>query len=147
MTSYSTFLFCTHFIYFPIGEYLLSKQIGQGMIFRKILAQEPGAAKVTKSYFHRLPALKRFYRASKFSLLNSTYLTQNLKTKLRTFPSSSRIYSPIKIRGKLAMGTNEQTNKQKLQLYMYKDTPLFLNQTHLVRRSTVLSQPTRTPTI
>jgi len=36
---------------------------------------KPSAAMLTKSYFRRLPALERFYRETKFSLLNSTHLT------------------------------------------------------------------------
>ena len=35
----------------------------------KVLTWEPSAAKVTKSYSRRLPALERFYRETKFSLL------------------------------------------------------------------------------
>ncbi len=39
------------------------------------LAWEPSIAKVTESYFHRLPALERFYRETKFSILKSTHST------------------------------------------------------------------------
>ena len=42
-------------------------------------------------YSRRLPALGRFYRETKFSLLKSTNLTENLKTKLRKFPWLSRV--------------------------------------------------------
>ena len=63
-----------------------------------ILAWEPSAANVTKNYSRRLPALKRFYRENKFSLLNSTYLNlepQNQATNIPVgLPSS-----PIKILG------------------------------------------------
>ena len=47
----------------------------------QVLAWKPSAAKVTKSYSRRLPALER----TKFSLLKSTHLTKNLKTNLSTF--------------------------------------------------------------
>ena len=56
-----------------------------------ILAWEPSAAKVTKSYSSRLPALERFYRETKFTLLKSIHSTKNLKTKLRTFQWVSRV--------------------------------------------------------
>ena len=39
------------------------------------LAWEPSAAKVTKCYFRRLPALERFYWETKFLLLKSTHST------------------------------------------------------------------------
>ena len=38
-------------------------------------AWEPSAAQVTNSYSRRLPALERFYRETKFSLLKSTHST------------------------------------------------------------------------
>ena len=41
----------------------------QDYYFIYILAWEPSAAKVTKSYSRRLPALERFYRALKSVLL------------------------------------------------------------------------------
>ena len=47
-----------------------------------ILAWEPSAVKVTKSYFRRLPALGWFYQENKFSLLKSTHSIKSLKTKL-----------------------------------------------------------------
>ena len=43
--------------------------------FIYILASEPGAATVTKSYSSRLPALGQFYRETKCSLFKSTQST------------------------------------------------------------------------
>ena len=40
-----------------------------------VLAWEPSAAKVTKTYFRRLPALEVFNRETKFSLIKSTNST------------------------------------------------------------------------
>ena len=45
------------------------------LFYIKTIAWEPSAAKVTKSYSRRLPALDRFYRETKFSLLKSTHST------------------------------------------------------------------------
>ena len=42
---------------------------------RDYSAWELSAAQVTKSYSHRLPALKQFYRETKCSLLNSNHST------------------------------------------------------------------------
>ena len=41
--------------------------------FISVLDWEPSAAKVTKSYSHRLPALERFYLGTTFSLLKLTH--------------------------------------------------------------------------
>ena len=38
-----------------------------------MIAWEPSAAKVTKSYSCRLPALERFYLETEFSLFKSTH--------------------------------------------------------------------------
>ena len=38
------------------------------LVYMSLLAWEPSAAQVTKSYSPRLPALGRFYRETKFSL-------------------------------------------------------------------------------
>ena len=56
-----------------------------------LLAWEPSAVQVTKSYSCHLPALKRFYRETKILLLKSTKLTLNLKIKLWTFPWVFRV--------------------------------------------------------
>ena len=55
------------------------------------IAWKPSAAKVTKSYSRRLPALERFFRETKFSLFKSTHSTKTLKTRLGTFPWVSRV--------------------------------------------------------
>ena len=71
---------------------VLSKTNSSKFSFSKLLrfylklGWEPSASHVAKNYSRRLPALERFYRESKFSLLKSTHSTKNLKTKLRTFP-------------------------------------------------------------
>ena len=49
-------------------------------------ACKPSVAQGTHSYFRRLPALERFYRGTKYSLLKSTYSIWNLKTKLKNIP-------------------------------------------------------------
>ena len=53
-------------------------------IFITIIAWEPSAPKVTKSYSRRLPAIERVYRETKFSLFKSTHSIKNLKTKLHS---------------------------------------------------------------
>ena len=50
------------------GSYPTCKEHCLVYTFKNILAWEPSAALVTKSYFTRLPALERFYRETKFSL-------------------------------------------------------------------------------
>ena len=39
-----------------------------GIYIYNVLAREPSAAQVTKSYSRRLPALERFYRETKLNL-------------------------------------------------------------------------------
>ena len=56
-----------------------------------LLAWEPSAAQVTQSYSRLLPALGRFYRKTKFLLLQSIHSTLNIKTKLKTLPWLSRV--------------------------------------------------------
>ena len=68
-----------------------NKQTNRDYYFIYILAWEPSAAQVTKSYSSRLPAPGRFYWKTKFSLLKSTHSVKNLKTKLKTFPWLSRV--------------------------------------------------------
>ena len=83
-----------------------------------ILAWEPSAAKGTHSTSRRLPALKRFYRETKFSLLKSTHLAKNLRTKLRTFPwlfrgSLSKFEANRYMGSRVMIGqTNNHTNTQ-----------------------------------
>ena len=55
-----------------------------------LLVWEPSVAQVTHSYFCRLPALERFYRETKFSLLKSNHVQLRI-LKLRTFPWVSRV--------------------------------------------------------
>ena len=47
-----------------------------------ILALEPSAVHVTNSYSRPLPAIERFYRETKFSLLKSTH-SINLESQIR----------------------------------------------------------------
>ena len=80
-----------------------------------LLAWEPSVAKGTHIYSSRLPALGRFYRETKFSVLKSTHSTKNLNTKQRTFPWFSRFpQSKSKsVQGFLSydLVTNRQTNR------------------------------------
>ena len=56
------------------------------------LAWEPSAAKITKSYSRRLPALERFYLYTKCSLLNQLSI---LKPSLEHFHGSSEFPNKI----------------------------------------------------
>ena len=58
-----------------------------------MLAWEPSAAKVTKSYFRRLPALERVYQETKFSLfkLESQNQAKNIPWVFRV--SKSKVYA------------------------------------------------------
>ena len=61
-----------------------------------ILAWEPSAAKVTKSYSFRLPALERFYQKTKFSLFKVDRLNLKPQYQAKNIPVSLPS-SPIKI--------------------------------------------------
>ena len=102
------------------------KQTNKGCYFIYVLAWEPSAAKVTKSYYRRAvyPHLIDFYRETKYLLLMSTHSTWNLKTQLRTFPWLSWVFQS-KFEANRSRGfwvmigqTNKQTDKQRLQLYI-----------------------------
>jgi len=86
---------CEYFLLLKLGGQIIAKnyiknqrrrssRLATVMFRGTAVALEPSAAQITKSYFRRLPALERFYRETKFSLLKSTHSTQNLKTKLFT---------------------------------------------------------------
>ena len=107
--------------------------------FISVLDWEPSAAKVTKSYSHRLPALERFYLGTTFSLLKLTHSIQNLKTKLKTFPWVSRV-PQSKFEANLRvfeLSSDKQTAKQtKITtlyiLYIYRYAILFLEFSSLI---------------
>ena len=74
-------------------------------------------------YSRRLPALERFYREIKFSLLRSTHSTLDLKTKLRTFPWVSQVpQSKFEVNQSRSFWvkigqTNRQTDREITTLY------------------------------
>ena len=76
------------------GQWLQIKcsiQFNVFILFWLVLFKLILAAQVTKSYLRRLPALARFYRETKFSLLNHDPLNLETFTKLRTFSWASRV--------------------------------------------------------
>ena len=92
----------------------LDKQTNRDYYFIYLLGWEPSVAKDSLSFSRRLPALGLKILA--------THSTQNLKTKLRTFPWFSRVpQSNFKQIGQGFMSydrTSKQINKQRLLLYI-----------------------------
>ena len=86
-----------------------------------VLAWEPSAAKVTKSYSRHLPALEQFYPESKFSAIKAEPLNLEFQNKAKNIPVGLP-NSPIKICGESVKGflSYDRTNKQRLQLYKYR---------------------------
>ena len=60
------------------------------------------------------PALGRFYQETKCSLLKSTHLSWNLKTKLSTFQWLSQVPNQLGL-GVLELWSDKQTEIQRLQ--------------------------------
>ena len=63
------------FLHFLQTLIFRKSKIYAALDFMYLLAWEPSAAQVTHSYSRHLPALERFYRETKFSLLKSTHST------------------------------------------------------------------------
>ena len=87
------------------------------------LAWEPSAAKDTKIYSRRLPALERFYRETKVNPLNLG--SQNQAKNIPVGLLSLRQIGP----GVPELWSDKQTEKQRLQLYT-KDS-LYIYALHL----------------
>jgi len=105
-----------------------NKQTNGYYNFIYILAWEPSASQVTKSYSCRLPALERFYRETKFSLLKLTQSWLRISKPSWEHSRGSPEFSHQSLR---QIGpwvpelwshkkTNRRTDKQKLQLNMYR---------------------------
>ena len=76
--KHSTFIkFYAYTAGIPQGMHFchIQKKVLRIAKFNYKLAWEPSIAKVTESYFRRLPALERFYQETKFLLLKSTHST------------------------------------------------------------------------
>ena len=101
----------------------LEKPITKMRTVCSILAWEPSAAQVTKSYFRRSPALKRFYRGNNFRY--KSWSTQLRISKPRTFPWVSWVlqskFEANRSRGSWVMigkTTNKQTEISTLYIYI-----------------------------
>ena len=85
----------------------------------KKLGWEPSAAKVTKSYSRRLPALEWIYRETKIFAIKIDPLNLESQNKAKNIPGVLPSYQ-IKIWDKSVKGfpSYDRTNKQRLQLYV-----------------------------
>ena len=79
----------------------------------------PALTSLLYSYSHRLPALGRCYRKTKFMLLKSIHSTSTLKTMLRTFPWFLRVPNQERNHSRGFM-SYDRTSKQRLLLYIYR---------------------------
>ena len=73
-----------------------SKQTESTTLYIVILVWEPNAAKVTKSYSRRLPALKRFYRGTKFFTIKVDPVNLESQNQAKNIPMGL-LSSSIKI--------------------------------------------------